>query len=144
MDELLVVRSLGRSGWFPGRFVEVDGDLAALRREGCEIFEELTDFFREFSGLTIHFERNGYPDELWFSGIRASEFMPMGWVEDYSRRLGMTLAPIGETHGGYLTVLIGEDGSFYGGFDDEFGSLGASVVEMMDNIMHTKGFIERF
>ncbi|OLF05243.1 hypothetical protein BLA60_36925 [Actinophytocola xinjiangensis] len=144
MNKLSATQYLERSGWFPGRRVEIDRDLKAFRDEECETFDQVTEFLREFSGLTIGFMRYGSPDELWFAADRACESVSLAWAEDYSQRVGVAMLPVGAAYREYLTILIDENGAFYGGFDDEFGSLGVGVLEMVDNIVQNRGFIDRF
>ena len=144
MSERIAIGALRGAGWLPGRRVEIGADLASFREEQCGTFDRALEFLREYSGLTIIFDRDGEPDELWFSGARACDLIFPEWIDDYSRRTGMALVPVGATNGEYLVILIGEDGSFYGGFDDVFGSLGASLLEMIENVIQDKDFVERF
>lgn len=144
MTERIAVKALRSAGWLPGRRVEIGADLAALDKENHKLFDQALEFLREYSSLIIRFNRDGEPDELWFSSARACDLIFPEWIEEYSRRVGMILAPIGSANGEYLVILIGEDGSFYGGFDGEFGSLGANALEMIENIVQDNDFIERF
>jgi len=136
--------ALKNAGWSPTRSVDISKDIAALTREGVPQFKAIVDFLREYSGLVINFDRAGEPDEIWFSGERASELMAPDWIEDYSQRSGVQLAPVGAAYGEYLTLLIAEDGSWYGGFDDEFGSMGNNFLDTLENILLNKGFVARF
>jgi hypothetical protein len=68
-------------------------------------------------------DRQGRPDEILLSardcgGINAAR------VDNYSARAGTRLLPVGESHRGHLTLLIGEDGRWFAGYDDVFGLIG--------------------
>ena len=143
MTERPAIIALKKSGWSPGRSVDITKDMTAFAREGVPQFKAVVDFLREHSGLVINFDRIG-PDKIWFSGQSAAELMAPAWIESYSQRIGFRLAPVGAAYGEHLTLLIAEDGSWYGGFDDEFGSLGNSFLDALENLLLNEGFIERF
>lgn len=121
--------------------VDIAGELAAYRREGLAWFESLAGFLAAYSGLTIGFRSDdGRPDTIWFSGRRSVELIATAWIEDYSRRAGVLLAPVGAAYSDHLTLLIGEDGSWFGGYGEDFGSLGADFPAALDNLLQNAGF----
>lgn len=144
MTERPAIVALNKSGWSQVRNVDIGNDLAALTREGIPRFEAVADFLRAYSGLIINFDRAGESDEIWFSGQRAASLIATAWVEDYSKRSGVQLAPVGAAYREHLTLLIGEDGSWYGGYDDEFGSIGSNFLDALENLLLDDGFVERF
>lgn len=146
MTERLAIRVLRLSNWYPSRSVDIRDDLVALERAGYTQFSAATDFLREYSGLTVVFYRNGFDrndgaDEAWFSASGACEIVDSSWVEEYSRRARVQLVPLGATYREHLTLLIGADGSWYGGFDDEFGLMGRDVLDLLENLIENKGFL---
>jgi hypothetical protein len=146
MTERLAIRVLRTSNWHPGRRVDITDDLVALEREGYAQFPAATNFLREYSGLTVKFYRNGFDrndgaDEVWFSVSRACELLDPAWTEEYSRRARVQLVPLGATYREHLALLIGVDGNWYGGFDDEFGLVGSDVLDLMENLIENKGLI---
>jgi hypothetical protein len=143
LTERLAISALREAGWYPNRRVDITKDLTALEQKGYSVFEVVIEFLQEYSGLTVNFDHHGDPDEAWFSGSRACNLMAPPWVEDYSRRAGVRLLPVGAVFDEHLTLLIGADGSWYGGFDDIFGSRGANFFELIENIIKDEGFLER-
>ncbi|WP_154814481.1 SUKH-3 domain-containing protein [Actinophytocola xinjiangensis] len=143
MTERLAVRALLEANWSPDRRVDIVEDLNAFRIDGFPVFPVVVDFLQRYSGIVIHFDRAGYRDVLSFSGKGAGGAIEADRVEIYSRRAGVLLAPVGEAYGGHLILMIGEDGSWYGGYDNEFGSLGGNFLDALENLILVEGFVQR-
>lgn len=143
MAERPAIRALRASGWYSSRCVDIAEDLAAYERQGFVPFAAAVEVLREYSGLTICFDRPGGLDEAWFSGRLASTMMASAWVEDYSLRAGIPLLPVGAAYTEHLVLLVGTDGSWYGGYDDVFGSLGGNFLDSLENIIENREFVER-
>ena len=131
--------ALARSGWTRDRRVSVDEDVAELTHEGYGTWPSLLGFLAAFSGVQIFFNRNGRRESAWFGAKRETAESYKAWVDDYTLRVGRRLAPIGRAYGTHLLLLAGEDGAFYGGFDDEFVHLGGSAEEMLNALVTGEG-----
>ncbi len=127
----------------PGREVEVEDDLRALEAEGHTAFAGAVAFLREYSGLDLPWDRDGFADEIWFSAARICQDRDPSWVGEYAARAGTALVPVGASNTGHLMLLIGEDGRWFGGFDDEFGELGEDLLSCLDNLILEKGFTRK-
>ncbi|MFE0024190.1 SUKH-3 domain-containing protein [Amycolatopsis sp. NPDC059021] len=141
MNERPATELLRRGGWKPGRDVSVGEDLRALWEEGHLVFPAAIDFLREYSGLVLTWERDGSPDDVWFSAAAICAQAASGWVADYSARAGTTLVPVGAANRGYLMLLLGENGHWFGGFDDAFGEVGEDLLSCLDNLVLTNRFL---
>jgi hypothetical protein len=127
--------ALRGAGWFPGRIVDIDSQLSALANEGYVVSPLVRDFLREYAGLQIAFERNGRPDKAWFDAAQALRWIDRPWVDSYVERVKTNLAPVGYAHTDHLAVLAGDDGCFYGGYDDFLARLGGRPLEMIDTLV---------
>jgi hypothetical protein len=65
-----------------------------LEARGFNVGEMVEVFLREFSGITINYTRNGYPDSIWFDAQRASEMVDPEWISYYEGRIKTTLTPV--------------------------------------------------
>ena len=55
------------------------------------------------------------------------------WCAEYSRAIGRDLTPVGEYS--HMTLMIDEDTGLGGGFDAEFGYLGATLEAVVSGIL---------
>ena len=142
MNERPAIQKLRQSGWTPDRRVDTAPDFRAFEKEGYPTFPVVTEFVRQCSGLRIPIDHGG-PDEIWFSAERACGLLHRAWTEDYSRRAGTGLVPVGAAYREHLTLLVGENGNWFGGYDDEFGLLGEDVLSALDNLILDGDFVRR-
>ena len=117
---------LQRSGWFPGRRIDVTGDLASVMSGGFAVTPAAERFLEEYSGLVISWETN--PNPLVISGREAARGVDAGWCEAYSEAIGLVLSPVGEYSN--MTLYIDPSGELWGGFDTEYGQVG-SVLDVI-------------
>ncbi|WP_370948545.1 SUKH-3 domain-containing protein [Amycolatopsis sp. cg5] len=135
------IRLLKRAGWEPGRSVGIADDLGALEMAGYEVFPGAIAFLREYSGLFLAISRPGEQDAVCFSVRLACRQTDRGRVEVHSELAGVRMVPIGLVQVDQMTVLLGEDGQFYGGYVYTFGKLGTSLLEFIENTVQGKGFL---
>ncbi|MFE3173450.1 SUKH-3 domain-containing protein [Amycolatopsis sp. NPDC059090] len=142
MNERPSVKLLRQAGWTSGRDVDISDDLRSLAEAGIEVFPGAISFLREYSGLSMSWKRaSGFPDDLWISASRVVGSFDPRWVAIYADRAGTALVPVGEANQGYLLVLAGEDGRWFGGFDDAFGELGDDFLSCLDGLLSSSKFI---
>lgn len=138
-----VSEALQLAGWTPDRHVPITKELAALEGDGHPVFPALVEFLVSYSGLSLAVDDGDRQDAIWFSAARACAGIAPGWVLDYSARARIRLAPVGECYREHLTLLLGEDGRVFGGYDNEFGRLGDTVLAALANLIDHCGFLER-
>jgi SUKH-3 immunity protein len=123
------------SGWVPGRSRSPGQDVATLEENGFPVGGRVNEFLREYGGLVVKYFRNGREDRVEFDVNEACAQVDPDWVVEYSMRAGVPLSPVGFANHGHLLLLLGQDGRFFGGFDDFFGYLGSSPREMISRLV---------
>ena len=118
MDALTLLR---RSGWAPGRKVDVADELVFMVAEGFRATAAAEGFLSEYSGLQISWETKSNP--LILSGRVAARGVDSGWCDAYSEALGVTLSPVGQYSN--MTLYIDPSGRLWGGFDDLYDGVGS-------------------
>lgn len=122
---------LTRAGWHPGREVDIRKDLLALSRDGYTVHSTATRFLGQYSGLRLTVRADG--NRLEFGGKTAISGIPFEQVEWVGQIVGQNLVPIAEF--GPIVVMIDERGYFWGIVDFQFGILGESVEELIQEIL---------
>jgi len=120
-------RRLRAAGWVLGRRVSLPPSVAFFLPDGDQPWRA---FLEEFSGLSI---RAADGRAVWFDAARAMTDDDLACREDYARRAGCELFPVG----GYshLVIYLGADGRLYGGHDDDFAILGSTAAEAVDGLL---------
>ena len=118
MDALTL---LHRSGWTPGRRVDVSEELAFVVSEGFQTTPAAEGFLREYSGLRVSWETKSNP--LVLGGRVAARGVDSSWCDAYSEALGFTLSPVGQYSN--MTLYVDPNDDLWGGFDDDYGRLGS-------------------
>lgn len=121
-----------RAGWTPGRRVEVEAMLAELAAAEHIVVQSARDLLAEYSGLEIESQHSRHT--LRIDGHDAAERADPGWCDAYARGIGRALTPVGFFYS-HMTLMIDEDGAFWGGFDDLYGYQGADMVEVVRNVL---------
>lgn len=98
------------------------------------MWSDLRAFLQSFGGLSVSLVRNERSDNFWFDPERAMSLTHESWVQEYARRAGQALVPMGYAAHDHLLLLRGEDGTWYGGYDDAFGVVGEDDDEVLDNL----------
>ena len=128
-------RVLADAGWSLDRRVDAGPGLLALAEAGCDVWPGLTPVPESLTGLRVAIDCHGRRDEFWFDPEKAIEESFWSWVEEYSRRADKPLAPIGYGHHDHLMLLVDPEGVWYGGYDDEFGIIGADGEAMLNALV---------
>ena len=126
---------LATQGWTDSRQVETEGYVEALNAAGYDVPDSVEDFLRSFGGLTLEFRHHRVPtetDTLRVEPDEVSEF-GSGRAEEYSRRVGAPLCPVGLVHSDHMVALMSPDGRVYAGFDYILAKLGDSPVEAIES-----------
>jgi hypothetical protein len=126
---------LRASGWWPGRHIELTSEVAVLEDEGIEPWPEFLAFLEQYAGLEI--KSDDGTQMLWIDGARAARETDPEWTRAYSDRIGSVLAPVGGHS--HMTIYLGRDGEFYGGFDREYGRLASSMEELLNALFNRGG-----
>lgn len=136
MNELEEVgaRSLTAAGWREGRRVAVDQARTVYLSEGYEWPDVVETLVSEFGGLTFGEQFGPFGDILTVDASLAVSGIYKERIEEYEEFLKVKLFPVGVAARGVLTVMLGSDGSFYGGYDDELDFLGTNVREMLGRL----------
>ena len=145
---------LYRAGWSEERSIDTSQYERAIIAAGLPLHLTVVEFVRKFGGLNVEFpvlvregsrwdaNRDG---KEWFliDPIKAIASRSCDWFEYYSDRAGKLLCPIGEAHRGHAVLLMAEDGTVYGGFDEEFWEEGKSGIEALENIRAHSDYRDR-
>lgn len=119
---------LRAAGWFEGRDVDVEDELAFIRGEGFTASAASESFLREHSGLIISDDTTTNSDPVVLNGALAAYDTGCGWSERYSEAIGMVLSPVGVYS--HMTVYVDPNGSLWGGYDADYGQIG-SVLDLI-------------
>lgn len=130
---------LRRSGWFPGRHVDVVDELAFIEAEGFQVTTSEVVFLTEFSGLQIASETRD--DPLVLSGRAAARGVDSGWCEAYSAALGLVLSPVG-VHSN-MTLYVDSNGDLWGGFDELYGQVGSLLDVIRETFLESPRAFDR-
>ena len=136
---------LAQAGWSEDYSIVTHEYERAITAAGLPLHHAVLEFVRTFGGLKVEFPvlvpdgsewdaiRGG---KNWFliDPIKAIAGLSPEWFSYYSDRAGRPLCPVGEAHSGHATLLMAEDGTVYGGFDEEFWEEGKSGVAALENI----------
>ncbi|MFI6084237.1 SUKH-3 domain-containing protein [Streptomyces sp. NPDC051217] len=126
-------------GWFPGRRVDLQGDLAAWSTDGYSLAGSVREFMEECSGLKFDYPRHpavGGTYVCLVSGVSSVQQVARSLVTEYEERLGCELCPIGYSASGNLFLYMAPDGTTYGG-NDRF------LAKVADDGYHALQAIER-
>ena len=134
--------TLVAAGWRPDRAVSVDRAVRALHGAGHMVWPGLLDFLKRFVGLHVSFEVGDQADWFWFDPERAIALCWASWVDEYKARAGQVVVPIGYGARDHMLLLLGEDGTWFGGYDDVVGVLGYDVEGMLDALVEGREFLE--
>lgn len=133
---------LDGAGWTPVRRVDSSRQLAALTTAGYAPGSHVRSVISNLVGLKVNFTSYGRSDSIRLDPGWAIELCFKSWVDEYSSRAQTPLIPMGYANSEHLLLLVAEDGRWFGGYDDEFGYLGNSVLSMVDIVANGRGFQE--
>lgn len=102
------------------------------------LFPQALAFARSFGGIRLeHRTYDGSaPDFSHFDACMATRRFDKTWVtDDYEKLAKEKLILVGQGYSGHLTFLIGDQGGFYGGYDDYFCRIGKTVEDALTRIL---------
>lgn len=138
MFDEVTAATLTRSGWFPGRVVDVDRWAGLLRDEGIELHAAAVVFLREFGGLVV--------DESGPGISRAREPFVLDPATcdgegdrflEWSGELGRRIVPVGELDQGRFFLGLDETSELYlvETFVATFGRVPAGLERLVRGVM---------
>ena len=134
-----ILETLKKSGWHENREVSIYKILDYYSKVKYICNEMQREFLKSFSNLEINFEDpmavdfpvlKNMPIRFILDPLYAAEGVFRMRVRDYEIHFKKNMIPIAEVPNENMTVLMAEDGVFYGGFDEnviEFGQ-GLNIV----------------
>lgn len=125
-----VEAQLRDAGWYPGRTVDITHTLSAFATHHT-LPAPLLDFLPEYTGLVVEANDGRF---VRFDPQLAAHNTSPEWTRSYATLTSCDLVPIGEYS--HMTIYLGADGLFYGGYDREFGRLGSTVREVLDRLLN--------
>ncbi len=128
---------LERSGWYPGRKIDISEMEILVKRNGFPINPFVGSILGEFGGLRVthpHAVVPGVEDYFHFDVARAISGRDMKWLEDYSKIVGEQLTPVGEAFRDYMILCVGGSGCVYAGFDETLVLVGESPEFAIENL----------
>jgi hypothetical protein len=121
--------------------VPVDDVVAQLIERGYSLTPDIIEFLQRFDRLDLNFVRDGEPDSAWIDAARAALEERRSWVQEYVRRTGVEMVPIGAAQGDYMRLFIASDGRFFGAYDHLLWRLGSDPEELL-RLISTTGSAE--
>lgn len=115
--------------------------LVELASSGHVVVPPARAVLAAYSGLVIIGE--GGRRMMRIDGARAARNADPDWCVAYAEGIGRAVTPIGEYS--HLTMVVDDAGDLWGGFDDDYGFLGADVVEVVRVLLVEPGvrFLDR-
>jgi hypothetical protein len=141
-----VFEYLANTGWYEGRKIDRGRIVKFLHDEGYFLFENVITFLQEFIDLEIHFNARGIKretDNVDFLLEKAAGLVVAERIKDkYSPRIGKKLCVIGSASRDYIALMMAEDNSVYGAYDDFLCKIGDSGVGAIEAIIFNYPFEE--
>lgn len=145
-NSAIVYKILEKSGWHVGRKIDKTLIIQYIVNEGYPVLEKVIDFLEMVWDLTIHFEnkRNGLKkDDISFLFEKATHLeVPERVNKDYSLRIGKKLCLIGSVYRDHMVLMMADDNTVYGGYDDFLCKIGDSGMDAIEAIIFDYDFIE--
>jgi len=136
---------LRESGWDERRRLDKEAILDQLSTEGYPVLENVVEALQNFNGLVIYFnnKRNGLRDDINFDFSHAIHLeVPERVFKNYVPRIGKKLILIGSAYRDHFVLLMAEDNSIYGGYDNYLCKIGSNPINAIENIILDKNFTE--
>ncbi|HEX5120841.1 MAG TPA: SUKH-3 domain-containing protein [Pseudonocardiaceae bacterium] len=130
---------LREAGWYPGRGVDIASFVATWDVSAIPHPAAVTDFVREFAGLTVH-----HPPTIVINGVTHTDWTELDPVKatlgvsdrmlfEYGRIAGSQLCPCG-TNRSHMTLLMAGTGQVFGGVDNYLVRFGSTVPDALNLI----------
>jgi len=141
-----VYEILKNGGWYKDRKMDHDKIIKFINTEGYDVLDNVIAFLQEFLNLTVYFnnKRNGLKnDDFDFVLEKAAGLeVPERLRENYSPRIGKKLCIIGSAYRDHMVLMMAEDNSVYGAFDDFLCKIGDSGMDAIEAIIFDYDFKE--
>ncbi|MER6464314.1 SUKH-3 domain-containing protein [Streptomyces sp. NPDC001228] len=134
----LVRERLSAAGWHDGRTCDVRTFVDLLRAEGFHVSGRAVDFLSEFDGILLGFPNPNLPRmtvEYAFGSRMGIELVSNRWVRHWGRFAGEEFTPIGTDRRGYGTLLVGDSGAYYFGYDSSLFEIATSIPLFFERLM---------
>ena len=132
---------LEKYGWYPQRKIGITEIIKILTDEGYQLNKYAIEIIERYGNLEIlhpSFKVKDKNETMHLNPLTACNHIYREKVEDYESRTKESLVVIGEAYNGYLVLMVSDNGSIYGGYDDYLTLLGKSFSEALDAILNSK------
>jgi hypothetical protein len=131
------IKSLSDGGWYRNRSVLLPETTGTYRKDN--IPRAATDFLREFQGVSMACPAWGNPNvqDLCLLTADATKSLPPAHYAEYNRKIGQSVAAIGELEKAQFVLLMGEDGRVFAGMrelPDILWLVGDSGYDAINNL----------
>ncbi|MCL2141886.1 MAG: SUKH-3 domain-containing protein [Methanimicrococcus sp.] len=128
-------------GWNPKRRIDTAEIVKILSDEGYQLNKYALEVIEQFGNLELEhpsYKIKNQTEKLHFNPLKACEGIYREKVEEYESRIGESLVVIGEAYNEHLTLMVSDNGSIYGGYDDFLVRLGNSIEDALETIYYSK------
>jgi SUKH-3 immunity protein len=128
---------LEASGWRPGRSIDINVWVRALKSDGYDAFPSVAEFLREFGGLKLvfpHAKVAGVEDDCQFDPALAAADVSPERVSYWAGGIDERLCVVGEAHRRNMTLVMGISGKVFAGRDElllAIGDDGEDAIEAL-------------
>ena len=129
-DKPSAERVLKEAGWFPGRSVDCEKEMALLRLCGFEPHDAVEPWFREYAGLTVS---AGEDTEIRIGdeyGFR--QYVPIQ-IHELERQAGVALVSVATD--GATTWYLDPLGGIWGAIQWTYGKLGENLRDALQAVL---------
>lgn len=134
------------AGWSEHRRINKEGIVNQLKLEGYPILDNVVEVMQNLGGLIINFhnKRNGLiNDDINFNFEHASHLEVPGRIfRDYEPRVDKKLILIGSAFRDHFVLLMADDNSIYGAYDDYLCKISETPLGAIENIILDKEFYQ--
>lgn len=134
------------AGWSKYRRIDKKFIVNQLKLEGYPILDNVVEAMQNLGGLVIKFcnKRNGLKDDdINFDFEHATNLeVPEKIFKNYMPRVKKQLILIGSAYRDHFVLLMADDNSIYGGYDDYLCKIGNTLMDAIENIILDKNFDE--
>ncbi|MEJ8819930.1 SUKH-3 domain-containing protein [Lacibacter sp. H407] len=134
------------AGWSELRRISKNIVVDQLTFEGYPVLDNVVETMQNLGGLVIKFsnKRNGLKDDdINFDFDHATGLeVPDRIFNNYMPRVKKQLVLIGTAYRDHFVLMMADDNSIYGGYDDYLCKIGNTPTDAIENIILDKDFDE--
>lgn len=134
------------AGWSESRRIDKRFVVDQLVLEGFPALENVVEAMQNLGGLVIKFlnRQNGLKDDdINFDFVHATNLeSPDRVFMNYMPRVKKQLVLIGSAYRDHYVLLMADDNSIYGGYDNYLCKIGNTPMDAIENIILNKNFDE--